>query len=119
MTVGDRVMKVRSKNAGPFWITIDVFCGDDAVYQEMIELLDSKRVSNLYRVPADTLQRFELPSLHVLKFSFPRSIVQGDRFDRDMHGAQMSVLLEELPLALIATDPIATDPITTDPITTD
>jgi len=98
MTVGDRVKKIRSKNAGPFWITIDVFCGEEAVYEEMIELLDSTRISNLFRVPIDTLQRFELPDLHVLKFSFPRSIVQGDRFDRDMHGAQMSVLLDELPL---------------------
>ncbi len=98
MTVGDTVKKIRSKNAGPFWITVDVFCGDNAVYSQMCDRLDAKSVSDLYRVPMDSLQRFELPDLYVLKFSFPRAIVQGDRFDRDMHGAQMSVLLEELPL---------------------
>jgi len=98
VTVGDRVKKIRSKNAGPFWITVDVFCGEEGVYNDMCERLDSKKISALYRVSEQTLQRFELPELHVLKFSFPRNIVQGDRFDRDMHGAQMSVLLEELPL---------------------
>ncbi len=98
MTVGDRVKKVRSKNAGPFWITVDVFCGDEEVYTQMMQELGSQRISELYRVPLDTLQRFELPELFVLKFSFPRTVVQGGRFDRDMHGAQMSVLLEELSL---------------------
>lgn len=77
---------------------MDVFCGDEGVFNEMRKRLSSQQISQLYRVPEETLQRFELPELHVLKFSFPRSIVQGDRFDRDMHGAQMSVLLEELPL---------------------
>jgi len=64
----------------------------------MCESLDSKRIATLYQVPLETLQRFELAELFVLKFSFPRPIVQGNRFDRDMHGAQMSVLLEELEL---------------------
>jgi len=98
VTVGEQVKKIRSKNAGPFWITVDVFCGERSVYDEMCSRLNSKRISKLYRVPEESLQRFELPDLLVIKFSFPRGIVQGDRFDRDMHGAQMSVLLEELSL---------------------
>ena len=97
-TIGARVKNIRSKNAGPFWITVDVFCGDEDVYLDMCERLSVERISKLYRVSENSLQRFDLPDLYVIKFSFPRSIVQGDRFDRDMHGAQMSVLLEELPL---------------------
>lgn len=77
---------------------MDVFCGEESVYKEMCEVLSTKLIAELYRVPQDTLQRFELADLHVIKFSFPRSIVQGGRFDRDMHGAQMSVLLEELAI---------------------
>ena len=98
MTVGEQVKKIRSKNAGPFWITVDVFCGSDDVFQRMNKCLTVKLIAGLYQVPVDTLQRFEMPELAVLKFSFPRSIVQGGRFDRDMHGAQMSVLLAELDL---------------------
>lgn len=98
MILGDQVKKIRSKNAGPFWITIDVFCGSDEVFQCVSRELSTARVARLYQVPTDTLQRFEIPDLSVLKFSFPRTLVQGGRFDRDMHGAQMSVLLAELEL---------------------
>lgn len=99
MKVGEQVKKIRSKNAGPFWITIDVFCGDDQAYNLMNQCLSPRLIAELYRVPVDTLKRFEIPSLSVIKFSFPRSVVQGGRFDRDMHGAQMSVLLAELDLS--------------------
>lgn len=98
MNVGEQVKKIRSKNAGPFWITVDVFCGNDKTYQDMNEKLTTSMIAELYQVPVETLKRFELPSLSVLKFSFPRTVIQGGRFDRDMHGAQMSVLLAELEL---------------------
>jgi len=97
-TVRNRVVKIRSKNAGPYWLTIDVFCGSQMVYRELLDTLTKARVADIYKVPEETLKRFELPSLNVIKFSFPRSTVQGGRFDRDMHGAQMSVLLAELEI---------------------
>lgn len=98
MQLGELVTNVRSKNAGPFWVTIDVFCGSQAVFDKLNAQLTSDYVAELYQQPVDTLKRFELPGLHVLKFSFPRPVVQGSRFDRDMHGAQYSVLLSELEL---------------------
>ena len=33
--LGDRVLKVRSKNAGPFWVTVDVFCGTPDVFEQV------------------------------------------------------------------------------------
>ncbi len=100
MQLGELVTNVRSKNAGPYWVTIDVFCGSEAVFNRLSELLTREYVATLYQRPIDTLKRFELTELHVLKFSFPRPVVQGSRFDRDMHGAQYSVLLSEIELPL-------------------
>ena len=97
-TVGDKVVKIRSKNAGPYWLTIDIFCGSATVYEELLDVLSVSKVAGIYQVPDESLKRFELPTLEVIKFSFPRSTVQGDRFDRDMHGAQMSVLLSEFEI---------------------
>ncbi len=97
-TVGDKVVKIRSKNAGPYWLTIDIFCGSATVYEELLDILSVSKVAGIYQVPDESLKRFELPTLEVIKFSFPRSTVQGDRFDRDMHGAQMSVLLSEFEI---------------------
>ena len=94
-TLGKKVQRIRSKNAGPFWITIDIFCGSKEVYQEVLKNLDNRKIVELFKIPGQTLKRFEIEDLNVLKFSFPRQIVQGHIKDRDMHGAQLAVLLSE------------------------
>jgi len=98
MKLNELVTDVRSKNAGPFWVTIDVFCGSDTAYNTLNSLLSAAYVASIYQQPESVMKRFELPDLKVLKFSFPRPVVQGSRYDRDMHGAQYSVLLAELEL---------------------
>ena len=94
-TLGKKVQKIRSKNAGPFWITIDIFCGSKQVYQEVLKNLDNTKIVELFNIPGQSLKRFEIEDLNVLKFSFPRKIIQGHIKDRDMHGAQLAVLLSE------------------------
>ena len=96
--LGEKVKKIRSKNAGPFWVTIDIFCGSKVVFDEVRVRLDSLRIINLFQINGQTLKRFEIESLNVIKFSFPRQIIQGDILDRDMHGAQLAVLLSEMDL---------------------
>lgn len=95
MRLVDMAERVRSKNAGPFWVSIDVFCGDADRFATISASLNRGTVAALYRIADADLLRFEIPSLNVLKFSFPRPVVQGDRRDRDMHGAQYCVLLGE------------------------
>ena len=46
-TLGDITKKIRSKNAGPFTLTIDIFCFDKEGYQKIIEILTLKKISNL------------------------------------------------------------------------
>ncbi|MDC0227143.1 DUF4387 domain-containing protein [Alphaproteobacteria bacterium] len=96
--LGEKVEKIRSKNAGPFWITIDIFCGSKVIFDEVRVKLDNVRVTNLFQINRKTLNRYEIESLNVIKFSFPRQIIQGDIIDRDMHGAQLAVLLSEMDL---------------------
>lgn len=97
-SLGEHVLKVRSKNAGPFWLTIDIFCGDRQVFEHVRSNLKTDRVAALFRQPADSLKRFDMEDLNVIKFSLPRPTVQGSRFDRDMHGAQWALLLSEMEL---------------------
>ena len=95
-TLGEKVKKIRSKNAGPFWITVDVFCGDKEVYKDVRNKLKNSKISSLFMINEQDLNRFEINNLNVIKFSFPRKTIQGDIFDRDMHGAQLAVLLSEM-----------------------
>lgn len=97
--LGSLVSKVRSKNAGPFWLTVDVFCDDPATYDRVRTGLTDDAVARLFGVDRQLLKRFDIPSLNVVKFSVPRPVVQGTRADRDMHGAGWGCLLEEIEIA--------------------
>ena len=88
--------RIRSKNAGPFWITIDIFCDSPDVLARVAAALPAERVADHLQIDAARLKRFEMPTLNVLKFSFPRPHPQGSLRDRDMHGAQVALLLEGL-----------------------
>jgi hypothetical protein len=94
--LGDQVLRVRSKNAGPFWVTVDVFCGTRDVFEQLKGALRSEAVAELFQQPSQLVRRFDIADLNVIKFSFPRPVVQGARTDRDMHGAQWAILLAEL-----------------------
>lgn len=96
--LGQIVSKVRSKNAGPFWLTIDIFCDTPATFERVRIGLRDDVVAGLYGVDRQLLKRFDIADLNVIKFSVPRPVVQGTRADRDMHGAGWGCLLEELEI---------------------
>ena len=97
--IGEVAQKVRSKNAGPFWLTVDIFCGDRAAYDRIVSGLDDAAVAAAFGVPRQVLKRFDIAELCVVKISLPRPAVQGTRADRDMHGAGWAVLVEEMQIA--------------------
>ncbi|MBX2884406.1 MAG: DUF4387 domain-containing protein [Granulosicoccus sp.] len=98
VTVASLAKQVRAKNAGPFWISIDVFCDQETSYAILSKQITTDMVAKALQQPAESIQRFDIPSLKVIKFSLPRPVVQGHRRDRDMHGAQWAILLEELTI---------------------
>jgi hypothetical protein len=94
----DLALEVRSKNAGPFWMTLDVFLPDDAAYRIADALITPQVVAELYQVAVESLQIFRMPQLRVVKVSFPRPLPQGSLHDRDMHAGQHHVPLASLLL---------------------
>jgi hypothetical protein len=96
--LGQIADKVRSKNAGPFWLTIDIFCGDTARFDHIVAHLSTDAVARMFDVPSQTIKRFDLADLSVITVSMPRPVVQGTRLDRDMHGAAWAALLSELDM---------------------
>jgi len=94
--LGELARKIRSKNAGPFWITVDIFCGDN--FEFICRRLDTSSIGRILLCDASTLKRFEISELQVIKISLVRKVPQGSREDRDMHGAQMAVLFGEMEI---------------------
>ena len=88
--------RIRSKNAGPFWITIDVFCDSPEVFARVAAALPAERVADHLQLNPAHLKRFEMTTLNDQKLSFPRPHPQGGLREHDMHGAQVALLLETL-----------------------
>lgn len=90
--------KVRSKNAGPFWLTVDIFCGSEPAFAQINAGLSTQRVASVFGAESDQIKRFEIADLNVIKFSLPRPSIQGSIEDRDMHGASWAALLAEISI---------------------
>jgi hypothetical protein len=98
--VSEACRHVRSKNAGPFWITIDLAFPDRAAFDRYADAaaFQPAAIAQLFDVDAAQVKRFPLPDLAVLKISYPRRRPQGGPMERDMHGGQQYVRLLDVEL---------------------
>tara|TARA_A100001011_G_C14235325_1_gene810732 strand:+ start:1061 stop:1363 length:303 start_codon:yes stop_codon:yes gene_type:complete len=92
----DIVEYVRSKNAGPFCLTVDIFCGSRQAFFQICKHLETTHIAKVFEIETKDIERFNITSLNVVKFSLPRPEIQGSVHDRDMHGASWSALIGEI-----------------------
>jgi hypothetical protein len=99
-TLANIAKLVRSKNAGPFWITLDMFFASTANYDqvEASGVLTQDTIGELYRVDPAVVQLYHLPAIRVIKASFPRPAIQGSLADRDIHAGQQHIPLANLAI---------------------
>ena len=88
--VRDICRHVRSKNAGPFWVTIDLFMdgADNFARYSRSPSLGPELFESLYGTDPKLVRRYAVASLHVVKISYPRPHPQGWMGERDMHQGQ-------------------------------
>jgi len=103
-TVRDVCRHVRSKNAGPFWVTIDLFFDGQRNFERYGDCpaLAPERVAALYDADPDLMKRFAVDDLNVVKFSYPRPTSQGGAVERDLHSGQQYVRLLDVVLDDVA-----------------
>lgn len=101
-TLGDLAGEVRSKNAGPFWITMDIFFKNAADYDLVMGsgFLTRETIGRIYKVDPACIKCFEISVLNVVKISFPRPVTAGSFEDRDLHAGQQHVPLSLMPLTM-------------------
>jgi Domain of unknown function (DUF4387) len=100
-------VQIRSKNAGPFWMTLDVSFTSDEEYRWALDsgVMSPVVIGDLYQVDPARVRIFELANLHVIKVSFPRNVVAGSFDDRDLHAGQQHVLLAGLTVPVRSAPP--------------
>ena len=92
----DQIARViRSKNAGPFCLTLDVLFGDEASYKRVVDAkaITRERMAALYQQPVDNVQVYHHPVALAMKVSIVRPVPAGSVADTDLYGAQQHVLL--------------------------
>ena|SRR5271168_3909859 len=92
---------VRSKNAGPFWVTLDLFFDGPESYRRHHDdpALSAQAIASIYGVDPALVRRYPVETLNVLKISYPRQQPQGGALERDMHSGQQYVRLLDIELA--------------------
>ena len=91
---------VRSKNAGPFWITVDLFFDGSDNYRRYRDssALSAETFASLYGTDPAFVKRFAIDRLNAVKISFVRPTPQGGIVERDMHAGQQYVRLLDLEM---------------------
>ena len=99
MYLSEIAQVVRSKNAGPRTLTLDVMFRSDADYQRVAQagIVTPAVIADLYGVPAEAVEVIAYPIARAIKVSLPRRTA-GDPGDRDVYGAQQHLPLLGLQL---------------------
>ena len=82
---------LRSKNAGPLHITLDLLFADEATYKRVAdsEALTPGVVSELYEMEAEDVKIVHFDAANAIKITMPRKgPTSGAPGDRDVYGAQ-------------------------------
>jgi len=101
--LADLASVIRSKNAGPFVLTLDVFFKDKNAFQKVRDagVITKAALAELYRVREDEILEvtFFEPA-EALKISIKRWVSSAAPGDTDVFGAQQHVPLMSLKLKL-------------------
>ena len=91
---------IRSKNAGPRRLTLDLIFATDADYRRVAQsaALSRERIGALYGLPAEDVTVILYPVGRAIKLVLARPIMAGDPGDRDVYGAQQHAPLLEMEL---------------------
>ena len=92
---------MRSKVAGPFWVTIDLMFDSTESFDKYSDspALGAEAIARVYRIDPASVSHYPVPSLNVLKISYPRRGSQGGVVERDLHSGQQYVYIMDLELA--------------------
>ena len=87
---------LRSKNAGPLFITFDLIFNNNEDMHYVSERLTKEHISKAYDVSVDKIDIIVYSVVNSIKITFPRKNISGSLVDNDIYGCQ-----QHMPLAKI------------------
>ena len=100
--IRDIAQVCKSKNAGPFFVTIDVLFEDAALYARVkaTGVLNAALFAKLYGVAEDDVLFTPYDTASAFKATLPRLVPAGDFGDTDVYGAQQHAPLLDVDIPL-------------------
>ncbi len=93
---------IRSKNAGPFTLTLDILFPTNDAFQkaQASGIINAATISALYDVPSEGIQIIFYPPGLAIKIVMARRVASGDVEDTDVYGAQQHTPLLDLAIPI-------------------
>lgn len=82
---------IRSKNAGPFELTLDILLKEQEMFEALrkADVINKKTIAQLYRIPEeDVISIVYFPNAKAIKATIVRPLPSGALGERDVYGAQ-------------------------------
>lgn len=102
MKLIDCTRMLRSKNAGPLWLTMDLGFENKSQMMKVLEsgVLRAGTIAALYGVPEELVKIIPYPVVNAIKITVPRQVPSGALTDSDIYGCQQHMLLANLEVNL-------------------
>ena len=99
--LADLASILRTKNAGPLTLTIDIFFDDKETYNRVVQsgAINRQSISSLYNVDENDVLIVEYGIVNAIKVAFPRKCVSGNVPDNDVYGCQQHRPIAALEIA--------------------
>lgn len=100
--IRDIAKACKSKNAGPFALTIDVVFDDSKLFQRVADsgILNAALFARLYGVKEKDVIFTPYPPANAFKATIPRLVPSGEIGDTDIYGAQQHAPILEVDIPL-------------------
>ena len=89
---------LRSKNAGPLFITFDLIFNNVEDMQYVAERLKKEHVAKAYDVAESKIDIISYSVVNSIKITFPRKNISGSLADTDIYGCQQHVALANIEI---------------------
>ena len=100
--IRDIAKACKSKNAGPFELTLDVVFDERDMYERVraTGVLGPELFARLYKVRPEDVLFTEYPAGNAFKATIPRLVPSGDVGDTDVYGAQQHAPLLDVEIPI-------------------
>lgn len=98
MKLFDLAKIIRSKNAGPLYITFDLMFDCKENMEKVVSSLTKEQISAAYNVPVEQIDIIPYDCVDSVKITFPRKHVSGSLEDDDVYGCQQHMPLAQIEL---------------------